>query len=258
MGKGRYESKDSKVFPIWPIVGAIAVVLIIVLVLVVVSQGKNDPSNVEGGQTVPEQTQNITGNTNTASDPSGETEPSQPAQTEPAVTQPSVQDSTEPEQTEPEQTEPAVTQPSVQDPTEPEQTEPAATQPSIPVVERPDAEYEKWLSAAMIVCVSMEHPDFALEGVYAASATTLKDKYDSAGVYIVFSSGGTRMALHSKAISEERTASGTKDISTEIIGFATFDRVDPAALNLASMEQLELEELSELISQSLLVSVYTH
>ena len=103
----------------------------------------------------------------------------------------------------------------------------------------------------------MEYPDFQLEGVYAASATALEDKFASDGAYILFSSGGTRMAIHSSALEGERTAPGTMDISTEIIGYATFDQTDPASLNLSSMEQLALEDLSELISQSLLISIYT-
>lgn len=159
-------------------------------------------------------------------------------------------------------TDPAVTT----DPTDPTEqlqqpsageTEPQATQPSVEIIQQAEAEYEKWLGASLLICVSMEYPDFELEGIYAASATDMEDKLSSDGAYIVFTSGGTRMAIHSVALEAERTEPGTCDISTEAIGYATFDRVDPASIDVEAMEPLALEELSELISQSLLVSIYS-
>ena len=48
------------------------------------------------------------------------------------------------------------------------------------------------------------------------------------------------------------------DISTEVIGFATFDKVKPADFNSAGLDEIKPEELSDLISQSLLISVYNH
>lgn len=137
------------------------------------------------------------------------------------------------------------------------ETEPQATQPSVEIIQQAEAEYEKWLGASLLICVSMEYPDFELEGIYAASATDMEDKLSSDGAYIVFTSGGTRMAIHSVALEAERTEPGTCDISTEAIGYATFDRVDPASIDVEAMESLALEELSELISQSLLVSIYS-
>lgn len=142
--------------------------------------------------------------------------------------------------------------------TEPEQHQETVTQPTVIITQRAEAEYEKWLAAAQIVCVSMEHPDFQLEGVYAASATGIEDKFSSDGAYIIFTSGDSRIAIHSKALEGERADAGTVDISTEAIGYATFDKVDPDSIDASAMEELALEDLSELISQSLLVSIYTH
>ena len=45
------------------------------------------------------------------------------------------------------------------------------THPPVVIVQKADAEYEKWLSAAMVVCVSMEYPDFELENTTLTTAT---------------------------------------------------------------------------------------
>lgn len=132
------------------------------------------------------------------------------------------------------------------------------TQSTNGLVQQAKADYEKWLAAAMVVGVSMEYPEFELDGIYAASATSVADKKNSDGVYILFTSGGESMALYGVALDAERTAAGTKDISTEALGFATFDLVDPASVDTDSMTEIKIEELEELINQSLLVSIYTH
>ena len=129
-------------------------------------------------------------------------------------------------------------------------------QPTVVIVQQADAEYEKWLAATMVMCVSMEYPDFELEAIYAASATALENKFDSQGAYIVFTAGGSRICIHSKALEAERTAPGTKDISSETIGYATFDQLDPNSVDFSSFEKIDLEDLTELFVQSLLVSIY--
>lgn len=139
-----------------------------------------------------------------------------------------------------------------------EQNQEPVTQPTVVTIQRAEAEYEKWLAAAQIVCVSMEYPDFQLEGIYAASSTSMEGKFSSDGAYIIFTSGGSRIAIHSMALEGERADAGTVDISTEAIGYATFDKVDLDSVDVSAMEELALEDLSELISQSLLVSIYTH
>ena len=141
-------------------------------------------------------------------------------------------------------------------PSEPETPTDIPAQTDIP--QQKDAEYERWLAAAMVVCVSIEYPDFDLEGIWAASSTSLKEKYSSDGAYIAFTSGGERIVIHASALENERTQKGTTDISTEVIGFASFDKVKPADFNPAGLDEIKPEELSELISQSLLISIYNH
>lgn len=142
----------------------------------------------------------------------------------------------------------------------PEETKPDTpeNQPPVEIVERTDADYERWLAAAMVMGVSMEYPEFDLQGIYIASETTIEDKMESAGSYIIFTSGGETLAVHSVPLNGERSASGTRDISTETLGFATFDLVDADSVDTASMKEIRIEDMGELIAQSLLVSIYIH
>lgn len=159
----------------------------------------------------------------------------------------------------PDETETAPRETAPEETTEPDDDAPDyEDQPSVEIQQQKDAEYERWLAAAMVVCVSIEHPDFEFEAVYAASATELEDKLSSDGAYIVFRSGGKRYAIHSVALEQERSEAGTTDISTEVIGFATFDKVDPDRVDFESLDLIQIEELNELIAQSLLISVYNH
>lgn len=239
MSKGRYAKKKSKKVPVWVIAAAVlAVVALIATAVILLSDRpeKQDPSDLHAIiQTRPY----IPG---ASSEPGESTAPVMPETTAPDETVSRTEPSEDPEETE--------------EPTQETHVE-IVPPPTVVIVQRAEAEYEKWLSAAMIVCVSMEYPDFELEGVYAASATALEDKFSSDGAYILFSAGGERIAIHSKALEGERTEPGTMDISTEVIGFATFDRVDPASVDLKSMEELALDDLSELIAQSLLISIYS-
>lgn len=141
--------------------------------------------------------------------------------------------------------------------TEQTTTPPVETRLPVTVPTAESADTERWLAAAAVVAVSMEYPDFELESIYLASATGLDDRLESKGVYITFKSGGESLCIHSVPIVAERTAAGTRDISSETVGFATFDCVSPSSVGISSMTEAELDDLGELISLSLLVSVYS-
>lgn len=222
---------------LWLILAAAAVILVMVLVSL---GNRNDvPTETTQGPAIETQEQSQTTPVPTTG-PAGET--TGPAGEEQTVPTDGDHD--------PNGTEPAATT---------DQTEPQAdaTQPTSPLAQQTEADYEKWLGAALVVCVSMEYPDFELEGVYAASSTALADKFSSDGAYILFTSGGSSMAIHAAALTEERTDRGTTDISTETIGYATFDPVDPTSVDWSALEALDVEELSDLIAQSLLVRIYS-
>lgn len=121
-----------------------------------------------------------------------------------------------------------------------------------------EASYENWLAAAMVVGISMEYSDFEISGIYTATETELEDKKNSDGVYLFFKTVNETLVLHSEYLAGERAAAGTRDISSQVLGFASFDLVDSATVNTEGMRQIRLEELSKLIDQSMLVSIYTH
>lgn len=139
-----------------------------------------------------------------------------------------------------------------QKPTEP------VPQPPVTIPQMKEASYEQWLSASMVVGLSMSYPDFQLQGIYVAGETALEDKMSSGGAVIRFTSGGKELALRSTPLEAERDTAGTIDLSTQTLGFATFDVVDASAVNTAAMTEVALEDLGELIEQSLLVSLYWH
>lgn len=263
MSKGRFEKSRKKVVPVW----LILLVLVILAITAVICFGGNSEQNPSETQNDPSvQTEDLahagSQDPQAESNVPGEDDGEGPEENTAESTQSSNendhqnngQDSTKPTQSDG-KTEGGKDQDATQTPDDPQEEQ---TQPTIVLIQRADADYEQWLSAALVICVSMEYPDFELEGVYAASATTLEDKFSSQGAYIVFTSGGQRMAIHAKALEAERTAAGTVDISTEAIGYATFDKVDPASINFSAMDQIALDDLSELIAQSVLVSIYKH
>ena len=126
------------------------------------------------------------------------------------------------------------------------------------IEQRANADYEEWLAAGMVTALSMQYPDFKIDGIYLTGRTELSKKENSNGVYVIFTAEGTQAAVYSVPLSEERTESGTIDLYTRDLGFATFDMKDLNAINKESYQQIEMNELDELISQSLLVSLYEH
>lgn len=232
MNKGRYVNKKKFYMPIW----LILIIVVILAAAVIFFFGRNtegNPSETEG---------EIISQTDSVIETDAQSETAEQTDAAPSDENTETSASTEPEVT--------------QQPTETQPPQVIVPQPTVVIVQQADAEYEKWLAAAMVVCVSMEYPDFEIEAIYAASATKLEDKFTSEGAYIVFTSGGSRFAIHAKALEAERTTPGTRDISTEVIGFATYDQVDPDSVDFSSMEKIAVEDLSELIAQSLLISIY--
>lgn len=237
MSKGKYVKKSSKKFPLWVFLLLLTAILAFFVPMLFTTPDL--PSEDNGNKPV-DQTE-IPGPIST--DAQGNTVYIENPEVTVPIDAPETEAGTEPQQT---QT------------TDPAQTKPMETLPPQTMPQQTQADYENWLAAAMVVCVSMEYPDFQLEGIYATSVTSLEDKFSSDGVYIVFTSGGNRIAIHSAALDQERSTPGTKDISTETIGFASFDFVSPADLDLDILNNIPLDELSELISQSLLIRIYTH
>ena len=260
MSDGRFRNKKKQNVPVWLIPVLAAILVLLVILIVVLENNTKNPSNVlpSGSEdNTTSQTGSQQGDNGTSNPDITDHDSTGAEQTGADTTKQnqSGDDTGISNQTDAPASDPSGATDKATEPTQ--QGGEDVPQPPDDIVQKADADYEQWLSAAMIVCVSMEYPDFELDGVYAASSTTLEDKYSSDGAYIVFTTGGTKIAIHSKALENERTDSGTVDISSEMVGYATFDRVDPASLDVSSLEELTMDELSELISQSLLVSIYS-
>ncbi len=123
--------------------------------------------------------------------------------------------------------------------------------------DRMEAPYEHWLSAAVLTGISIQYPAFEPGAFYTAGETALEDAMDSAGVYLTFTLEGEEMCIHAAPLEGERGDAGTKDVYSEVIGFATFEEVDPAEIP-AEFSAVEIAEINELITQSTRVMVYEH
>lgn len=141
---------------------------------------------------------------------------------------------------------------------EPEVTEPEERRKPVELVEKEEASYEEWLAAAAVMAVSMQYSEFSIPDIYLASETEIGNKSESGGVYLHFISGEEEIFLEVKPLGEERTETGTRDLYTEDLGFATFDEAEGGSTDMQSWKTVLPEDLERLIVQSLLVTVYEH
>lgn len=189
----------------------------------------------------------------------------QPGQTDPAQTSPDTDPAdtgshtgTEPGHVATNPTEPSQPQNQATEPTSPG-TATTPTQPvEVPEVPVGENSYEEHLAAAMVVGASMEYLDFQVLGIYAPSRTPVSAKLYSQGAYAHLVIGGQEVLIRSLPLEGKRSEPGTTDLYTADLGYATFEVVEPSSVDLSGMEELTLEELSDLIAQSMLVSLYAN
>lgn len=124
------------------------------------------------------------------------------------------------------------------------------------IVKKQDASYERWLAAAMMTAISMQEGDFEVQHIYFSSENKLGDKMKSDGVCMVYTSGEETRCIQCKPLEAERKEKGTTDLYTKDLGFCSFDQIDRAALDTQNLQEIDPDSLSELISQSMLVSLY--
>ena len=124
--------------------------------------------------------------------------------------------------------------------------------------DRVDAPYEHWLAATVITGISMENPDFELGEIYAAEETSLEEAQNSEGIYVVFTSDGEENCVYSAPLEEARTEAGTTDITSNVIGFASFEEVTVDSIDTSKYHVIEIEDLNTIIEQSERVTVYTN
>lgn len=126
------------------------------------------------------------------------------------------------------------------------------------LIERVEASYEEWLASAALIGMTMQYPDFEQEEIYLASETELDDHSKSKGVYIIFESEGEKIALSVQPLDEERSEAGTNDLYTSDLGYATFDEIKAKDVKTKKMTKVEVDDLTEEIEQSILVTIYSH
>lgn len=123
--------------------------------------------------------------------------------------------------------------------------------------DRIDAPYEDWLAAAVITSISMNTPDFELGEIYTATETTLDNKSESQGVYVTYQSAGETKCIQSVPLEAGRSnETGTRDIYTEVIGYATYDEVSADSMDTTVWKSIETADLNTLIEQSERVVLY--
>lgn len=123
--------------------------------------------------------------------------------------------------------------------------------------DRAEAAYEQWLSAAVLTGISIEYPSFESVEFYTEGETKIEDKASSAGVYVIFSANGEEKCIYSIPLDAERNDAGTKDIYSEVIGFATFDEADASEIP-EGFSSVDIDNIDELVTQSTRVAVYSH
>lgn len=123
-----------------------------------------------------------------------------------------------------------------------------------------NATYEEWLAASVTMAISMHYFefDFEIKELYLASETELNSHDDSEGVYAVFTADGKEKVIYAKPIDEERDTAGTKDMSEQHIGYATFDEADVKGSVLKKCKKVSIEDLSDIINRLMLVTIYEH
>lgn len=123
--------------------------------------------------------------------------------------------------------------------------------------ERIDADYEQWLAAAVITCISMNTPDFELGEVYASTQTAIEDRMDSQGIYVTYQSGGETVCIQAKPLEQGRSGQkGTKDVYSELTGYASYEEVSVDTIDMSQWHTVDLQELNTLIEQSERVVLY--
>lgn len=124
--------------------------------------------------------------------------------------------------------------------------------------ERADAPYEHWLAAAVVTGISMDYPDFELEGIYATGETELEQCSNSEGIYVIFASSGEKKCIYAAPLDAARTETGTKDIASDVIGYASYEEVSVDSMDVSRYQGIEIEDLDTLIGQSEQVTVYAN
>ena len=123
--------------------------------------------------------------------------------------------------------------------------------------DRATAPYEYWLSAAILTGISIEYPTFEPGEFYVSGETELSDSTSSSGIYVTFYVDGQEKCIYGAPLEAERSDVGTKDIYSDVIGFARFDEVSTSEIP-GNFSPVDIANINELIEQSVTVALYEH
>lgn len=126
----------------------------------------------------------------------------------------------------------------------------ATTKPSLP------KDYEKKLAALVLFALSMDYPDFRLEGIYMNSSAIDAEKQSDRGVYAVVDNGGNRFVFSAFPIDGERSEAGTTDLYANELGYASFTMTSDVLTE--GMTLLEPAEYSQFLSELSGISILQH
>ena len=127
-------------------------------------------------------------------------------------------------------------------------------------VQTPDdrGSYEEYLSALTLFALSMDYPDFQLQGIYAASSVSLAQKTSSKGIYVFFDSMGESLCAHITHIEAERISeSGTTDLFANELGFSSFELMSELP-DTNSLTLLDSKVYGALLSELTGISIFSH
>lgn len=115
--------------------------------------------------------------------------------------------------------------------------------------------YEEHLAALTLFALSMEYPDFVLQGIYSGTSVSIENKMSSAGIYAMFESGGSSLIAHIYPIDAERTQPGTTDLYAAELGFAAFDFVESRDNSYSEISQ---DVYASLLAELSSISIFSH
>ena len=82
---------------------------------------------------------------------------------------------------------------------------------------------------------------------------------ESQGIYVTYQSEGKTLCIQAKPLEQERIGeAGTKDLYSEITGYASFDEVSVDTIDTSMWNIVEMGNLNTLIEQSERVTLYEH
>ncbi|MBQ6889617.1 MAG: hypothetical protein IJN53_01135 [Oscillospiraceae bacterium] len=130
--------------------------------------------------------------------------------------------------------------------------------PTVEIQDQAQGSYEQWLAAAAYNGGYMLHMEANQMHIYVASETDMANKADSLGVYLSVEENGVQYLYQCLPLEEERTQAGTVDLSTQDLGYATFDAIEIGSVDLSGMTELNEVDLQIYIDQTMLPTLTIH